>query len=88
MLKKTFDFIYFLRVNENFQSFKAPDVVLHLNDSVEESFPAMVLADVLVVARSSYSYVAGILSDGIVYYIPFSHPLCRIGLGWKDSKGE
>lgn len=59
--------------SENFKAFNAPDVQLHLNDSVEDSFTAMVLADVLVAAASSFSYVAGILSDGAVYYIPFWH---------------
>ncbi len=58
---------------ENFKNFDAPDIVLHLNESVEDSFTSMVLADVLVAARSSFSYVAGMLSDGIVYHIPFWH---------------
>lgn len=58
----------------NFQVFNAPDIVLHLNESVEDSFIPMVLADVLVTSRSSYSYTAAILSDGTVYYMPFWHP--------------
>lgn len=36
---------------ESFKFLQAGDVVLHLNDTVEESFPAMVFADVLVVAK-------------------------------------
>jgi len=58
---------------EGFTQFKAPDVVLHLNKSTEESFTAMVLADVLVTGTSSFSYTAGLLSEGIVYYVPFWH---------------
>ena len=58
---------------ENFKAFNAPDIVLHLNESVEDSFCAMVLADVLVAGASSFSYTAGILAEGTVYYTPFWH---------------
>jgi len=56
--------------SECFNAFVAQDVVLHLNESVEDTFTAMVLADVLVASRSSFSYAAGLLSEGI---IPFWH---------------
>jgi hypothetical protein len=49
------------------------DCKLHLNDSVENTFTDMVLSDILVTAPSSFSYVAGLLSNGKVYYIPFWH---------------
>lgn len=58
---------------EHFTLYEAPDVVLHLNESVEDTFTAMVLADVLVASASSLSYTAGLLSEGIVYYVPFWH---------------
>jgi tetratricopeptide (TPR) repeat protein len=58
-----------------FDAYKsAGDVSLHLNGPVEETFTDMVLADVLVTSRSSLSYVAGLLSEGDVYYLPFWHP--------------
>ncbi len=56
---------------EQFEAFSAQDVVFHLNKSVEDSFTSMVLADVLVISPSTFSYTAGLLSKGIVYYIPF-----------------
>ncbi len=56
------------------ERFGSSDTVLHINESVEETFSSMVLADVLVTTVSSLSYVAGILSEGTVYYIPFWHP--------------
>jgi hypothetical protein len=59
---------------ENFKNFNASDIVLHLNESIEDSFTAMVLSDVLVTSRSSFSYTAGILCQGTVYYIQFWHP--------------
>lgn len=58
---------------ENFKIYEAQDVVLHIDESLEDTFTGMVLADVLVTAASSLSYTAGLLSEGIVYYIPFWH---------------
>lgn len=60
--------------NEDFKNFNAPDIILHLNETAEDAFTPMVLADVLVTSASSFSYTAGILSEGIVYYMPFWHP--------------
>lgn len=57
----------------NFKVYTAQDVVLHLNETTEESFIQMVYADVLVTTQSSFSYAAGIISEGTVYYIPFWH---------------
>lgn len=56
---------------ENFKKFIAPDIVLHLNESIEDAFISMVYADVLVTSRSTFSYAAALLSEGTVYYIPF-----------------
>jgi hypothetical protein len=59
----------------NFESiFNANDITLHLNESPEMTFCSMVFADVLVLSKSSFSYTAGILSEGSVYYMPFWHP--------------
>lgn len=56
------------------KTFNDSDIVLHINDSIEDTFTPMVLADVLVTAPSSLSYTAAILSDGAIYYLPFWHP--------------
>jgi hypothetical protein len=45
------------------------DVILHLNTCLEETFIDLVYADIVVIAPSSFSYSAGLLSDGIVYFI-------------------
>lgn len=58
---------------ENFRLFDAPNIILHLDESTENTFIAMVLADVLVVGASSFSYAAGLLSEGTVYCLPFWH---------------
>ena len=56
---------------KNFTEFNAPDVIFHLNESIEDTFISMVVADVLVVSRSALSYSAAMLSDGIIYYLRF-----------------
>jgi hypothetical protein len=61
-------------VNDFLKVFCSGDITLHINETIEKTFISMVLADVLVTAPSSMSYTAGILSEGIIYYMPFWHP--------------
>ena len=51
--KKPLLHLYSQGESKDFKIFEAQDVVLHLNDTVEDSFTSMVLADVLVTAASS-----------------------------------
>ena len=44
-----------------------------LNSDVFSTISAMIQADCLIMAKSSLSYVAGLLSRGSVYYEPFWH---------------
>lgn len=66
----------------------ASDVVFHVNETIEQTFPALVFADVLVTSLSSLSYTAGFLSDGQVFYLPFWHPpfptWTIFETGWKN----
>jgi hypothetical protein len=57
-----------------FECFKTQNTVLHLNEDVKTTFIGLVTSDVLVQSKSSFSYVAGLLSKGIVYHISFWHP--------------
>jgi|688.fasta_scaffold295138_2 hypothetical protein len=58
---------------ELFSNFLGDDIELHLNESIEETFSDLVFSDILVLSKGSFSYCAGLLCDGIVYYIPFWH---------------
>lgn len=71
--KKPIFHLYSQGNSENFAMFNYHDTILHLNESVEDTFTSMVLADVLVAGTSSFSHTAAILSENIVYYIPFMH---------------
>jgi len=53
--------------------YNSDDVIFHINASIENTFSSMVFADVLVTSQSSFSYTAGLISDGVVYFIPFWH---------------
>ena len=66
--------IYSEGLEGEFECFKMPNTVLHLNEDVKTTFIGLITSDVLVQSKSSFSYVAGLLSNGIVYYIPFWHP--------------
>ncbi len=52
------------------------DVVLHLNDSNEDTYLGMTLADILVTSASSYSYSAAFFCEGDIYYTEFWHKPC------------
>jgi hypothetical protein len=65
--------IYSQGNSDNFRIYEAEDTILHINESLEDTYIGMVLADVLVTGRSSLSYTAGYLSDGIVYYTSYAH---------------
>ena len=49
------------------------DIILHLNESIEDTFVDLVFADILVVAPSAFSYSAALLSDNIIYYLNCCH---------------
>jgi hypothetical protein len=57
----------------NFDQYRSADTIFHLNESLEDTFTQLVLADILIMSQSSLSYTAGLISDGIIYYIPFWH---------------
>lgn len=71
---RPFFHLYSQGKEEDFKIYTGSDFVWHLNESVEDTFIGLVLADALVTSRSSFSYTAALLSEGSVYYMPFWHP--------------
>lgn len=51
----------------------ADTCAFELNSDVFSTISALIAADCLIMAKSSLSYVAGLLSKGSVYYEPFWH---------------
>jgi hypothetical protein len=58
---------------ESFHELVGGDTQFHLNEEITSTFIGMVAADILILSPSSFSYVAGLLSDGKVYYKNFWH---------------
>jgi hypothetical protein len=56
-----------------FKSFESLGVKLHLDEPANISFTSIVLSDVLVTCKSSFSYVAALLTKGVVWHTPFWH---------------
>ncbi len=50
------------------------DAELHLEEDEFSTFHALVSAEALVMAKSSFSYLAALISTGICIYEPFWHP--------------
>jgi hypothetical protein len=60
--------------------------VMHLNGDVFECLHSLITADILVMAKSSFSYTAALLSRGIVIYSPFWHaPLQQWIVAGRDG---
>jgi hypothetical protein len=53
--------------------FPEPDIRLHINEDVDTTFCTMAFADVLCTSPSALSYMAGMLSQGDVYYQPYPY---------------
>jgi hypothetical protein len=65
--------IYSQGKQNNFKELNREDVVFHLDEDISTTFTGMVASDILITSPSSFSYVAALLSDGIIYYKPFWH---------------
>jgi hypothetical protein len=64
----------------DFEPFRKLKAVLHLNEDAYTTFHHLVSADVLYMTKSSFTYLAAILSKGVCFYDPFWHPPLP---GWR-----
>ena len=65
--------IYSQGKQDDFNILVSDDVIFHLDEDVCTSFIGLVASDILIISPSSFSYVAGLLSDGIIYFSTFWH---------------
>lgn len=73
---------------EEFNQF--PELIFHVDEDEFQTFHGMVVADILVTSPSGFSYMAGLLSEGIkITRYPFSHFIPE-NEEWirSDEKGE
>lgn len=76
---------------EDFPALHRFGVEFHLNEDLFPTFHSLVLADVLMTAKSALSYVAALLSRGLIIYQPMHHPplpnwLSARADGYVDSR--
>jgi hypothetical protein len=65
--------VYSEGIIESFRDFEQMGCVLHLDEDVFATFHNLLEADILVMAKSSFSYAAALLSAGVKVYEPFWH---------------
>ena len=51
------------------------DIILHIDEDIKTTFTSLVGADILVASKSALSYCAGLLTNGKVYFMPFTSTL-------------
>ena len=61
------------KTSETFDDFLAQGYTLRLNTDLLEAWSEMITADVLIMSKSSFSFVPALLSQGSVVYYPMWH---------------
>lgn len=70
---------------ESFDEFKKKGYELHLSHQTEEVWQEILMADVVILSRSSFGLLPSLVSKGTVVYTPFWHkPI----FGWKVVTDE
>ena len=59
---------------DDFQSYNAEDIILHINEDIESTFIHMVAADIFILTNNLFCYSAALLSNGIVYNYSNENP--------------
>ncbi len=69
---------------EDFRAFTDAGAQLHLDEDVFETFHHLASSDVLIMAKSTFSYLSAIIGGQICLYEPFWHPKLPGWLGPED----
>jgi len=72
---------------DSFAAFTDLGATLHLDDDVFETFHHFVRSDVLFVAKSTFSYLGGVIGGNVCLYEPFWHPKLPEWLMPEDLDG-
>lgn len=81
----------FYELNDNSKYNIEFNIKFNINKNLEDTFIEIVYADILVLSPSCLSISAGLLSEGIIYYIPFCNPPLpswNIIQGYKSSRDK
>lgn len=70
----------------DFQKFLSHDFELVLNDTPLDTLHELMTSDILLLAKSSFSYIAGLLSDGIVLYDDYWRQKKKSWISLRDGE--
>jgi len=74
---------------EDIDGFRNRNITLHLDTDIVETWSHMAQSQVLVMAKSSFSFISAILNRGCVVYQPWlTRPLKSFTKTWKEELGE
>ncbi len=73
---------------EDFRAFTDLGAELHLDEDVFTTFHHLVKSEVLIMAKSTFSYLAAIIGGGVCLYEPFWHPKLAGWLGPEEVAGS
>jgi hypothetical protein len=62
--------------------YTSEDIILHIDEDIKSTFISLVAADILVGSKSALSYCAGLLTNGKVYFLPFTSTLNPLKNSW------
>lgn len=79
--------LYSQGVEEDFAEFSSDFIEFHLDECPFITFHHLVSADILIMAKSSFSYSAALLSEGAKVYMPFWHRPMKSWSEFDDSAG-
>jgi hypothetical protein len=78
--------IYSQGAREDFIAYEKRGAILHLENDALADLLAMSEADLLIIGKSSFSYVAGVINPNIVLYEPFWHAPQRNWIAVTDQE--
>jgi hypothetical protein len=73
--QKTIRFHIFSQNTIDRTKYDREDIILHIDEDIKSTFTSLVAADILIASKSALSYCAGLLSNGKVYFLPFTSSL-------------
>lgn len=72
---------------EDFKAFTELGATLHLDEDVFTTFHQLVSSDVLIMAKSTFSYLSAIIGGQVCLYEPFWHPKLPGWIGPEEAAG-
>ena len=73
--QKTIQFHIFSQNTIDITKYTEEDIILHIDEDIKSTFISLVAADILIASKSALSYCAGLLTNGKVYFMPFTSTL-------------